>query len=123
MHVDVQVQAERQVRTDYCAVLAGGEHVEGRTPLPPPPYRRPVTVIAIGELTLAEGDSARERAGIVVDPVVGDLQVVVPAVDEDAAAALGAVPDGEAVNRRRIALKVAGIGVGNEFSRCSRIVQ
>ena len=90
MYVDVQVQAERQFRTDYIAVLAGRRCAEdgllshtadnasngGR-------YR---------ELTLADADAARERAGIVVDPVVADLQVMRPAVGEYAATALGGCP-------------------------------
>src|SRR5690348_5559991 len=44
-------------------------------------------------------------------PVIGNLQVVTPCVDEDAAAALGAVDHAEAVNARRIAEEVAGIRV------------
>ncbi len=61
-----------------------------------------------GKFTLADVDAARQRSGVVVDPVVGDLQVMPPAVDEDAAAALGAVGDAQAVNARRVALEVAG---------------
>ena len=48
-----------------------------------------------------------KRAGIAVDPVVGDLQVMRPAVHEDAAAALRAVGDAQAIDARRVALEVA----------------
>src|SRR5262249_30684188 len=58
-----------------------------------------------GEFALADADAARERTSVVVNAIVGDLQVVRPSVDEHAAAALGAVPDGEPVNRRWVALK------------------
>ncbi len=59
------------------------------------------------EFALADVDAARERSGVVVDAVVGDLQVVAPGVDEDAAAALRAVGDAQAVDARRVALEVA----------------
>src|SRR5262249_49174362 len=59
------------------------------------------------ELTLADVDAAGERADVAVNTVVGNLQVVVPAVDEDTASALRAVGDGKAVNARRVALEVA----------------
>ena len=49
---------------------------------------------------------------VVVDPVVGDFQVVCPAVDEDAAAALGAVGDAQAVDARRVAVEVARERIG-----------
>ena len=58
------------------------------------------------ELPLADGDAARERAGIAVDPVVGDLQVVVPGVHEDATTTLRAVGQREAVDARRVAQEV-----------------
>ena len=50
------------------------------------------------KLALAHADAARERTGIVEDPVVGDLQVMRPAVHKDAAAALGAVGDAQPVD-------------------------
>ena len=59
------------------------------------------------EFTLADVDAARERSGVVGDAVVGDLQVMAPGVDEDAAAALRAVADAQAVNARRVAPEVA----------------
>ena len=43
---------------------------------------------------LTDGDAAGERSLVVVDAVVGNLEVVTPGVDEDAAAALGAVRSG-----------------------------
>src|ERR1035441_6201437 len=59
------------------------------------------------KFALAHADAARERAGIVVDPVVGDLQEMRPAVDEDAAAALGAVGDTQPIDARRVAHVIA----------------
>ena len=56
------------------------------------------------KFALADADAARERSGIVVDAVVGDLQVMRPAVHEDAAAALGAVGDAQPVDARRVAV-------------------
>ena len=48
-----------------------------------------------------------------VDAGVGDLQVVVPAVREDRAAALRAVDDADAVDARRVAQEVAGAVVAS----------
>ncbi len=56
---------------------------------------------------LADGDAAGQCSLVVVDAVVGDLEVVAPAVDQDAAAALGTVGDGQAVDARRVAPEVA----------------
>ena len=124
VHVDVQVQAVRQVLYRLPCCSGRKEAHRARTaPIGPAGWLPVDNRDRYREFTLADADSARERTGVVVDPVVGDLQVMVPAVDEDAAAALGAVPDREAVNRGRIALVVAGIGVGNEFSRCSSDVR
>ncbi len=58
---------------------------------------------------LANRDPPGERAGIAEDAVVGNLHVVVPAVQEDAATALGAVGEGNAIDARRVAEEVAGI--------------
>src|ERR1017187_2151514 len=59
------------------------------------------------KFALADADAAGERTGIVVDPVVGDLQEMRPAVDEDAAAALGAVGDTQPIDARRVAHVIA----------------
>src|SRR5271166_2413189 len=64
------------------------------------------------ELTLADANAARKRAGIVVDAVVGDLQVMRPTVYEDAAAALGAVSDAQPIDAGRVANEVAREPVG-----------
>ena len=105
VHVDVQLQAIRQVRdrSRLPSWQEGAHRAQSPAPVPPttPGSER------IGELTLANADAARERARIVVDPVVGDLQVMRPAVHEDAAAALGAVGDGQTIDARRVAIEVA----------------
>src|SRR5512135_3940931 len=61
-----------------------------------------------GELALVDGDAACQRSMVAVDTVVGYLQVMAPAVHEDATAALRTVGDGDAVNARRVAQEVAG---------------
>src|SRR5205085_7065470 len=63
---------------------------------------------------LADADTAGERAGVVGDPVVRDLQLMPPAVYPDAAATLRAVLDGQAVDARRVAIEVARVRI-----RCS----
>jgi hypothetical protein len=96
VHVDVHVQAVRQVRSDHRDVQARGRRVaDGLS------YRRRDTggpyLVYNGErtreLALADVDTARERTGVVVYAVVGNLQVVRPAVDEEATTALRAVSD------------------------------
>ena len=68
----------------------------------------PPAMSGSGNSPRADGDAARERAVIGGNPRVGDLQIVVPAVHEDRAAALRAVDDAETVDARRIAHEVAG---------------
>ena len=65
------------------------------------------TQIRRREFALADVDAAGERSGVVVYAVVGDLQVMTPGVDEDAAAALGTVADAQTVDAGRIAQEVA----------------
>src|ERR1035441_7230823 len=76
---------------------------------------RPVVSTALEvrrtKFALADADAAGERTGIVVDPVVGDLQEMRPAVDEDAAAALGAVGDTQPIDARRVANVIARVPV------------
>src|ERR1017187_8529007 len=76
---------------------------------------RPVVSTALEvrrtEFALADADAAGERTGIIVDPVVGDLQEMRPAVDEDAAAALGTVGDTQPIDARRVANVIAGVRV------------
>src|ERR1017187_5507185 len=64
------------------------------------------------KFALADADAAGERTGIVEDPVVGDLQEMRPAVDEDAAAALGAVGDAQPIDAGRVANVIARVRVG-----------
>ena len=59
-------------------------------------------------LAIAEVDRARQRTGVRRDARVGDLHVVRPAVQEDAATTLRAVDDADAVNAGRVAQVVAG---------------
>ena len=73
------------------------------------------------ELAHAHNDTARQRPVVGVDPVVGDLHVVVPAVQEDATAALRAVDDTEAVDARGIAAEVAGCMVKRVESGVSSV--
>src|ERR1039458_3831123 len=59
------------------------------------------------KFALADADAARERTGIVVDPVVGDLQEMRRAAQDGAAPALGAVGDPQPIDARRVADVVA----------------
>ena len=103
MDVDVHVFAIGQLHAgrDYTAGHAGAG-IQCRGALN----------VLRSKLALAQVDAARERSGVAVDPVVGDLQVMAPAVDEDAAAALGAVGDTQPVDAGRVAHEVAGERVG-----------
>src|SRR4051794_21949052 len=69
----------------------------------------------IGMFTLADGDAAGHGALVVHDAVVGDLDIVAPGVNPDAAAALRAVLNGQAINAGRVAVEVTGerIAVAN----------
>ena len=73
-------------------------------------HRRSVTAddARVGELAIADGDAAGESAVVAMDAVVGDLGVVVPAVQEDRPATLGAVDDTDAIDARGVAEEVAG---------------
>ena len=62
----------------------------------------------IRNLNLADGDAAGQSSRVAANAVVGDFQVVIPAMGEDAAAALAAVGEGDAVNTRRAAEEVVG---------------
>ena len=59
-----------------------------------------------------------ESVPVVVDTVVGDLDVVSPAVHEDAAAALGTVGDAQAVDARRVAHRSCW---GTDYARVPRL--
>src|SRR5271165_3991133 len=116
MNVDVQVLAVWQLRTEYRAELAGGRRVGDELSRCTPDGEALLGHDGdrYGELTLAKVDAARERSGIAVNPVVGDLQVMVPAVDEDAAATLRTLSDGQPIDARRVAHEVTGVGVRND---------
>src|SRR5690349_11447691 len=60
---------------------------------------------------LADGDATRQRSLIVVNAVIGNLEVVSPSMDENAAAALGAVDETQSVDARRIAVVVARVRI------------
>ena len=104
VHVHVQVQAVLQLGTRGQAglALAGARIRVGGAP----------DRVAGRKLALADIDATRERSRVVGDPVVGDLDVVPPAVHEDAATPLGAVGDAQAVDGRGVAPEVAAERIG-----------
>src|SRR5213078_1092813 len=113
------VEAVRQLKISDKAALAGSGSRVGGAPCE----------VRGRKFTLPDVDPARERSGVVVDPVVGDLQVMAPAVHEDGAAALGAVGDAQAVDAGRIAPEAArerirsgcgSTGTGREQRRAGR---
>ena len=59
---------------------------------------------------LTDSDAAGERSLVAVDTVIGNLQVVTPRVDEDSAAALGAVDQAQSVDAEQVAWKLLGYG-------------
>src|SRR5205814_8500344 len=70
----------------------------------------------IGMFALTHGDAARHGALVVEHAVVRDLELMTPGVNPDAAAALRAVLDGEAVNAGRVAGAGAGVRIGQRTS-------
>src|SRR5207253_1973146 len=102
LDVHVHVMAVRQHDTRYRALLARAGSRVGGAPLD----------VRGRIFALTYVDTAGERAGVVGDPVVRDLQVMPPAVHPDAAATLRAVLDGEAVDARRVAGVVARERIG-----------
>ena len=77
-------------------------------------------------LDLAHSYSAGEGTGVSMHTVVGNLQVMSPAVNQDTAAALRAVCEANSIDTRRIAQEVAaririrGIRIGAAIRRCQR---
>src|SRR4051794_41829828 len=53
-------------------------------------------------------DAARQCSMVGRDTVVRNLQVVVPAMNEDSTAALRAVEDAETIDARRVSVEIAG---------------
>ena len=103
MNVDVHVEAVRQLQTGYVAGLA-----RARRSI----HRACAGDVAGREFTLAYVDAARKRSSIAGDPVVRDLQVMTPSVDEDAAAALRAIRDSQSVDAGRVAPEAARERIG-----------
>src|SRR5204862_1472755 len=107
-----------------CAVRAAGGYRAGRNsfgrrihiarmPLPSR-HRSDIQGIRsnderIGELTLADADAAGESSAVVEDTVIGDFQIVRPAVHEDAAPALGAVLHAQAIDARGVAEEITDV--------------
>ena len=87
----VEARQRSSVVADRVAIVAG--------------YQR------VGCFALADDDTAAYGAGVVVDAVVGNFEIVAPAVYIDSAAALRAVGDAQPVNARRIALEVTGVRI------------
>ena len=79
--------------------------------------------VCIRMFSLANGDTAGQGSLVIANSVIGDFQVMCPAVSEDAATTLRTVTDGQAVNTRRVAHEVAGkAAVGAAASQQGRIV-
>src|ERR1700758_3229571 len=102
MDVHIDVLAVRQLSISYRAVLAGTRSRVCGAPLE----------VGASKFALTKVDAARKRSGVVVDAVVGNLQVMRPPMHEDAAAALRAVGDSQAVDARWVARVVARERVG-----------
>ena len=96
VHVHVHVEAERQLGVGRAPGLARTRNRDGA----------PSLSVRGREFTLTDVDPAGHRSGVVRDPVVGDLQIMPPAVHEDATAALRAVLDGQRIDARWIAVEV-----------------
>src|SRR4051812_14511328 len=63
-------------------------------------------------LALPDGDTAGHGALVVDDAIVGELEIVVPGMSPDCAAALGTVLDRQAVDAGWVAIEVAGELIG-----------
>src|SRR5207302_11194421 len=83
-NVDVHVEAVRHLPTGDDAGLTSDRRSVHRTC---------TSGVAGREFALAYVDAARKRSSIAGDPVVRDLQVMTPSVDEDAAALITILDD------------------------------
>src|SRR5215469_2222087 len=63
----------------------------------------------VGSLALSDRDTASHGSGVVIDPVVRNLQSMSPTVHEDSATTLRAVGDGQTIDARWVAEEVAGV--------------
>ena len=101
--VDGHVEAERQAQVFHVAGLAGGRVLQ----------RGAASELDISVFASADRHAARHRALVVAHAIVRDLQVVRVGMYEDAAAALRAVADAQAIDARWIAIEVRRIrGLG-----------
>src|SRR5690348_11721962 len=70
--------------------------------------------ITVAEFTLADFYAARQGSAVVANSVVGNFNVMSPAVNENSATALGAVGNQETIDPRGIALEIARERIGSE---------
>ena len=103
VHVRMGVEAVGQLSTVRASGLTGARSRTSGVALE----------IAVAEFTLADFYAARQGSAVVANSVIGNFNVVSPAVYENAATALGAVGNQQAIDPRRIALEIARERVGN----------
>src|ERR1035437_2547373 len=105
MDTYIHVKAERQIHVCRRAAGVGNAGAGNR--------RRggPSNLEGVGVFALANGNAAGQGSLVVQHPVVRDLQIVAPAVNQDAAAALRTVLNSQPVDRGRIAQEVAWVAV------------
>src|SRR5580704_14718530 len=75
--------------------------------------RRVALEVTVAEFALADLDAPGQRSIVIANAVVGNFDVMTPAVDEDAAAALGTIGDNQPIDARRVAVEVAGEWIGH----------
>src|SRR5437868_6926440 len=98
--VNVHVIAVRQSLVRNRAALTSARRDDGAA------LERYVNVF-----TLANGNAARQSPGIVVNPVVGDLNVVSPGMHKDSATTLRTITDAQSVDAGRVAPEIGGIRI------------
>src|SRR5579864_2851739 len=110
MHVDVQVQAVRQLCVEWVGPVRRltGLWCEAGARIR---IVRGSVQICLRRFTLTDAQAAGQRSGVVEHTVVGDLQVVAPGMDKDAAAALRAVGNAHSIDTGRVALEITRIQV------------
>ena len=80
MDIDIQVKAERHRNVGLSVAVTNARAGNG--------VGNASRQVRVRMFTLADGDSTGECALVVQNPVVGNLEIVSPAVDKDAATAL-----------------------------------